>query len=133
MSNKILINDVNVWAWGGDTATPSSTRFQFGNETGVASVPPLHTDHNFQMNRNDTNQQAILREGVTDYDSDEDYEPDAVFKKNGKLAKTNTGGTNASTNETYTYIGDPANVSTSSRLGTFKHTMVGNTLSLFTS
>lgn len=100
MSNKVLIPDNEVWAWGGERPQPSLARLEVGNESGIGAAPPEHTDHNFQMWRGDQNIQAILREGITEYDANEVYEPNAIIKQaNGVVGRSDAGGQGATIND----------------------------------
>jgi len=94
-SKKILIEDDQVWSHGVTQTVPTDSRFTVGNESGVTAPPPAHTDHNYLMNRACINEQAILREGITEYDPNEDYEPHALYKVNGAIHQTQLGGVNA--------------------------------------
>ena len=70
---KHIIPDDEIWASKGELTKPSKEHFLEGHSTGVDGRKPKHDEFNFLDNRRDVNQQAILREGVTAWDSEEIY------------------------------------------------------------
>lgn len=132
--SKVIIPDNEIWCNGGNKAKPDSNRFSKGNESGVTADPPKDEDHNYQMWRADANIQAILREGVTEWDIKEKY-PQYGFCRVGwglyfSMVADNVGNDPAKT--LGTKWKEYAGYATATEKGTIRAKLDGNKLYLYT-
>ena len=96
----MVIKDNEVWSHSGDNTKPDADRFENGNVTGISAKPPKHSDHNFQMHRSDINVQALMRDGILEFNLAEKYSLNAKTKVGSleyiSLVADNVGNTPAS-------------------------------------
>ncbi len=130
--SKVIIPDDEIWCNGGNKAKPDSNRFSKGNESGVTADPPKDEDHNYQMWRADANIQAILREGVTEWDIKEKYPLSGLCRSGDKIffstVADNEGNDPTKSDKWKEYAG----YATATEKGTIRAKLDGNKLYLYT-